>query len=114
MTAIAVGRAVAPTASSSGVDFATARDYVLSLPGLPADLVSQLGAFAVDGTTLPLPLPADLVSSAPTEVNGTPAQLLTSRDGAVTAVVWVQDGVVTAVGGSLSADEVRTLAQDLR
>lgn len=114
LPALAVGRAVAPTAYSSGVDFATARDYVLSLPGLPADLVSQLGAFAADGTTLPLPLPADLVASAPAEVNGTPAQLLTSRDGALTAVVWVQDGIVTAVGGSLSADEVLTVARDLR
>ncbi|WP_395729437.1 hypothetical protein [Nakamurella sp.] len=114
LPALAVGRAVAPTAYSSGIDFVTARDYVLSLPGLPADLVAQLGAFTGDGTTLPLPLPADLASSAPAEVNGTPAQLLTSRDGAVTAVVWVQDGVVTAVGGSLSADEVLTVARELR
>lgn len=114
LPALAVGRAVAPTAYSSGVDFATARDYVLSLPGLPADLVAQLRSFSADGTTLPLPLPAELVGSAPTEVNGTPAQLLTSRDGSMTAVVWVQDGVVTAVGGSLSADEVLAVARDLR
>lgn len=114
LPALAVGRAVAPTAYSSGVDFATARDYVLSLPGLPADLVTQLGAFTADGTTLPLPLPADLVSSVPADVNGAPAQLLTSSDGALTAVVWVQDGIVTAVGGSLSADEVLTVARNLQ
>lgn len=114
LPALAVGRAVAPTAYSSGVDFGAARDYVLSLPGLPADLVSQLGAFTPDGTILPLPLPADLVSSAPAEVNGVPAQLLTSSDDALTAVVWVQDGIVTAVGGSLSADEVLAVARDLR
>jgi len=114
LPALAVGRAVAPTAFSSGVDFATARDYVLALPGLPADLVTRLRAFGADGTTLLLPLPADLVDSAPAQVNGIPAQLLTSRDGAVTAVVWVQDGIVTAVGGSLGADEVLTVARDLR
>lgn len=112
--ALAVGRAVAPTADSSGVDFATARDYVLSLPGLPADLVGQLRAFDSGGTTLPLPLPADLVDSTPTEVGGVPAQLLTSRDGAVTAVVWVQDGIVTAVGGSIGADEALAVARDLQ
>ncbi|WP_420123132.1 hypothetical protein, partial [Nakamurella sp.] len=114
LPALAVGRAVAPTADSSGVDFGTARDYVLSLPGLPADLVAQLRAFDAGGTTLPLPLPADLVEAAPAEVDGVPAQLLTSRDGAVTAVVWVQDGIVTAVGGSLGADEVLAVAEDLR
>jgi len=114
LPALAVGRAVAPTGYSSGVAFGTARDYVLSLPGLPADLVSQLSTFSGDGTTLPLPLPADLVTSAPAEVNGTPAQVLTSTDGALTAAVWVQDGVVTVVGGSLSADEVLTVARGLR
>ena len=34
--ALIVGRAVAPTAFSSGVPFETVRDYLLSLPGLPA------------------------------------------------------------------------------
>ena len=33
---LVVGRAVAPTAFSSGVPFETVRDYLLSLPGLPA------------------------------------------------------------------------------
>lgn len=114
LPALAVGRAVAPAAFSSGVDFATARDYVLGLPGLPADLVGQLRAFGADGTTLPLPLPGDLVDSAPVEVGGVPAQLLTSRDATVTAVVWVQDGIVTAVGGSVSADELLAVARGLR
>ena len=30
------------------------------------------------------------------------------------AVVWVDDGVVTAVAGSLSADEVLSVARGLR
>ena len=51
------GRAVAPTAYSSGVPFETARDYLLSLPGLPEDVAAQLRGFSGDGTTLPLPVP---------------------------------------------------------
>jgi hypothetical protein len=32
----------------------------------------------------------------------------------MTAVVWVQDGLVTAVGGTLDADEVLAVAGGLR
>ena len=59
--ALVVGRAVAPTAFSSGVPFETVRDYLLSLPGLPDDVAAQLRTFTADGSTLPLPVPADQV-----------------------------------------------------
>jgi hypothetical protein len=111
--ALVVARAVAPTAFSSGVPFGTARDYLLSLPGIPPSLAAQLRSFSGDGTTLPLPVPAELVTSAHAEVNGHDATLLTSRDGLLAGVVWVQDGVVTAVAGTLSPDEVLSVASDL-
>jgi hypothetical protein len=114
MPALVVARAVAPTAYSSGVPFTTVRDYLLSLPGVPADLAAQLRSFSGDGTTLPLPVPADVATSTQTEVNGHAATLLTSRDGALAGVVWVDRGVVTAVAGSLSTDEVLAVASGLR
>jgi hypothetical protein len=90
------------------------RDYLLSLPGLPENLAAQLRAFSGDGTTLPLPVPADLATSSDTQVNGLPATVLASRDEAMAAVVWVDDGVVTAVAGALGADEVVSLARGVR
>src|SRR5262249_57564168 len=92
--ALVVARAVAPTAYSSGIPFQTARDYLLSLPGVPDSLASQLRGFSGDGTTLPLPVPAGQVSSSATDVGGRPATVLTSRDGTMVAVVWVDDGIV--------------------
>lgn len=109
-----VGRAVAPAAYSSGVPFETARDYLLSLPGLPESLAAQLRSFAADGATLPLPVPAEQVRTSTAEVNGVSATVLTSRDGTMAGVVWVQDGIVNAVAGSLSADEVLSVARGLR
>ncbi|RBY81976.1 hypothetical protein DQ238_04960 [Geodermatophilus sp. TF02-6] len=111
---LAVGRAVAPTASSDGVPFETVRDYLLSLPGLPADVAAQLRAFTEEPTTLPLPVPADLVTTAETEVAGQPATVLASRDGTMAGVVWVEDGVVTGVAGAVSTDEVLAVARGLR
>ncbi|MGY1603170.1 hypothetical protein [Geodermatophilus sp. SYSU D00815] len=112
--ALVVARVTAPTAFSTGVPFEVARDYLLELPGLPEDLATQLRTFTGDGTTLPLPVPAEFATATETEVDGQPATVLATRDGTVTGVVWVADGVVTAVGGSLSEDEVLAVAEDLR
>ena len=109
-----VGRAIAPTAFSSGAPFETVRDYLLSLPGLPTDLAAQLRTFTGDGTTLPLPVPADQVRTSTTDVNGHPATVLTTRDQAMAAVVWVDHGTITAVAGALGDDEVVSIARELR
>jgi hypothetical protein len=113
--ALVVARVAAPTASSaSGVSFETARDYLLTVPGIPADLAAQLRAFPDGDSTLPLPVPAELATTSTADVDGHEATVLASRDGSMSGVVWVDDGVVTAVGGTLSEDEVLTLARGLR
>ena len=109
-----MARAVAPTADSSGIPFETARDYFLSLPGLPDHVASQPHGFSGDGTTLPLPVPDEQIRTSSTDVGGAPATVLTSRDGTLAAVIWVENGVVTAVAGSLSEDEVLDVARGLR
>lgn len=111
--ALIVARAVAPTAYSAGVPFSTAVDYVLSLPGVPEAVASQLRGFSGDATTLPLPVNAEYLTSSTADVGGMPATVLTSRDGLLAGVVWVDDGVVTAVAGSLSTDEVLSVARGL-
>ena len=113
LPALVVGRAVAPSAVSSGVPFETVRDYLLSLPGLPEDVAAQLRTFTADGATLPLPVPADEITTSSAQVNGLSATVLATRDRTLAAVVWVDDAVVTAVAGALDADEVLSIARDL-
>ena len=112
--ALAVGRAVAPTAFSSGVPFETARDYLLSIPGLPPQVAAQLRTFGGERSTLPIPVPAEQVATSTADVGGVPATVLASRDGTLAVVVWVSAGVVTAVAGALTADEVLSAARGLR
>ena len=113
--ALIVGRAVAPKAfSSSGLPFPVLRDYLLSLPGMPAGVAAQLRTFTGDGSTFPLPVPAEEVSTSSSQVNGVPATVLATRDRTLAGVVWVQGGVVTAVAGSLDSDEVLAVARELR
>jgi len=111
--ALVVGRAVAPTAVSAGVPFEVVRDYLLSFPGLPANVAAQLRAFS-NGSTLPLPVPGDHVTSSTARVHGVPATVLATRDATMAAVVWVDDGVVTAVAGAFDADEVLAIAGEVR
>ena len=111
---LVVATVVAPKVYSSGVPFETVRDYLLSLPGLPDGLADQLRDLSADGATLPLPVPAELVTSSSADVGGVDATVLTSRDGLFAGVVWVQDGLVTGVAGSLSADELLSVARGLR
>jgi hypothetical protein len=109
-----VARAVAPAAYSEGVPFETARDYLLSLPMLSQEIAAQLRGFTGDGTTLPLIVSQERMATSTADVGGVQATVLTARNGVMAAVVWVDKGVVTAVGGSLSADEVLTVARGLR
>jgi hypothetical protein len=112
---LVVARVVAPTVYSSGIPFETVRDYLLSLPGLPDGLAAQLRDLSDDDEgTLPLPVPAELVTSSTADVNGKSATVLTSRDGLFAAVVWVDNGVMTGVAGTLSPDEVLSVARGLR
>lgn len=112
--ALVVGRVVAPAAFSSGASFDVLRDYLLSLPGLPDRVAEQLRTFTADGSTLPLPVPADQAITRQDDVNGTPATVVQTKDKTLAAVVWVADGKVTVVAGSLDTAEVLTIARQLR
>jgi hypothetical protein len=112
--ALVVARAVTPKAYSSGVPFETARDYLVSLPLLPRSVAAQLRSFSGDGTTLPLFMSVEEMTSRTADVGGVRATVFASRDGVLGGVVWVDDGVITAVAGSLSADEVLAVARGLR
>jgi len=111
--ALVVARVVAPTAESSGIPFATARDYLLSLSGLPADVAAQLRGFTGDGKTLPVHVLAEELTSSTADIGGTPATVLTMKDGTLAVVLWVNDGVITAVAGSPGVDELLSVARDL-
>jgi hypothetical protein len=111
--ALVVARAVAPTVYSTGISFDVAADYLLALPGLPVNLASQLRGLSGDGTTLPLPLPAG-VETGSADVAGAPATVFRSSDGTVAGVVWVDDGLVTVVAGTVTDDEAVSVARGLR
>jgi hypothetical protein len=87
------------------------RDFVLSLPGLPAPLVTQLRQIDLNNGIVPLPVPSGVDSQSIT-VHGTSGLLLTSNVSttieqikkfpAGSAVVWQKQGIIYALGGTIS------------
>jgi hypothetical protein len=56
---------------------------------------------------------AEELASSTADVGGKPATVLTMKDGTLAAVLWVDNGVITAVAGSLSAAELLAVARGL-
>jgi hypothetical protein len=59
-------------------------------------------------------VPAELVTTSTAKVGESTATVLTSRDGLFAGVVWVEDGVMTGVAGTSSAEELLSVASGLR
>src|SRR5438105_8737640 len=104
-----VGQAGQITAGVEGnVTLDELRDFLLGLPGLPADTVSQLRAVGDWRTTLPIPVPVDKVAWQPTTVGGASALMLSDRGGLGGGVLWQRDGHIYGVAGTVGqADLLR-------
>ena len=100
-----------PTVDSNGATTAQLEDYLLSQPGVPPELAAQVRAIKDPSTTLPIPIPKGLATTESRQVNGTPATLIRAVLGA--GVVWVKNGVIYAVGGQLTPDQVLDIATSL-
>ncbi len=100
------------------------RDVVLSLPGLPPQLVTTLKQIDLSSGVAPLPVPSGVNSQSIT-VHNTTGLLLTSsvsttieqikKFPAGSVVVWQTNGIIYAVGGTVSdTNQLVTSADSLR
>jgi len=109
---IMVGQMASPTLDiPDGVDMDALREEILRFPGLPTDLVAQLRSIEDWETTLIIPIPEGATSDDIT-INGEPGLLIEHTLGS--AVLWEKDGVLYAVIGQVSGDEVRDIADSMQ
>jgi hypothetical protein len=101
-----------PTVDSTGATAAQLEDYLLSQPGVPPDIAAQIRAIKDPSTTLPIPIPKGLATTESVQINGVSGLLIKAVLGA--GVVWEKNGVIYAVGGQLTPDQVLAIATSLR
>ncbi len=105
-TAFIVVATRTPTVSSTGVTARQLENYLLSVPGIPADVASEIRAIGNPDETIPVPIPIDLASGSSVTINGAPGLLIGDSTGLGSALVWQHNGVVDAIAGTLTANEV--------
>jgi hypothetical protein len=66
-----------------------------------------------DGTTLPIPVPANLATASQVPLGDATATVVETNDHAAVAAIWATHGAVEAVAGPLSREEVLAVAHDL-
>ncbi len=110
---LAIGQTQSPKVSSSGVTVKQLEDYMLSLPGVSPDLAASIRAIGDPTSTLPIPVPMNLAQSQSVTVQGVQGVAIGDSTGMGSVVVWVKDGVIYGVGGTLPESQVIDIANSL-
>ena len=111
MPTLVIAQTRIPTVDSTGATAAQLEDYLLSQPGVPPEIAAQLRAIKDPVSTLPVPIPKGLATTEPVQVNGVSGLMIKATIAA--GVVWEKNGVIYAVGGQLTPDQVLAIATTL-
>lgn len=109
---VAAGRA--PTVGSDGASVATIQSYLLAQPGVSPELAAQLRAIGDPASTLPVPIPAGQAAAKAVRVHGASGLFIGDATGIGSGVLWQQNGLIYAVGGTLPEAEIIAVADSLR
>jgi len=108
-----VAESNAPSVSSTGVTVKQLEDYLLAQPGISPQLAADIRAIGDPTTTLPIPVPVQFATSSKVTVQGVQGVALGDNTGVGAAVIWIKNGHVFFVGGSLKQSEALTVANGL-
>jgi hypothetical protein len=89
------------------------RDFLLGLPGMPADVTSKLKQMQNWNSTLPIPIPVDKVNWQSTSFHGGQGLLLNDNSGVGSAAIWNANGHLYGLAGSLKATDLKRVADSL-
>ena len=102
-----------PVATSTGATTSQLENFLLSRPGIPADLVRQIKLLGNLTSVLPVPVPPGATSEQ-VRIGAWPGVLITAESGAASAVIWEgHDGLVHVVAGLLDRKDILDVARQL-
>jgi hypothetical protein len=109
-----VGETSAPIATSSQVTVVQFENYLLSQPGISPELKAAINAIGDPSTTLPIPIPVQFATSSKVTIQGDAQGLaLGDNTGVGAGVIWIKNGVVYGVVGTIKRDDAINVANQL-
>jgi hypothetical protein len=108
-----VGETSAPVATSSQVTVLQFENYLLSQPGISAELKAAIKAIGDPSTTLPIPIPVQFATSSTVTIQGVQGLALGDNTGVGAGAIWIKDGVVYGVVGTIKRDDAVKIANQL-
>jgi len=111
---VAVMQAHVPTISSTGAPLETLARWFSTQPGIPPQLAAQVRAIGDPTQTLPIPVRFDKQTAADVTVDGVKGLAIGDETGIGSAIVWMKDGKMYAVGGTLTQSGALAIANDLQ
>jgi hypothetical protein len=109
---IAVVQMKSPTVTSSGASVQEIEDYLISLPGFPQDLASQIRSIGDPTTTLPVPVPTGQQSHQ-VDIQGVRGLFVGDSTGLGSGMIWSKNGVLYAAVGTMTESEITGVAGSL-
>jgi hypothetical protein len=108
-----VAESSAPVATSTQVTVKQMEDYLLAQPGLSPALAAAIKGIGDPSTTLPIPIPIEYATSTTVTVQGVQGVALGDNTGVGSGVIWVKDGVVYVVAGTIKQSDAIDIANHL-
>lgn len=103
----------APVLYSDGPSVTQYEDALLSMPGVPPSVAAEIRSLGNLSSTLPIPIPTSLASSSAADINGSPGLVIGDTTGIASAVIWQSHGLVYAVAGALTDNQVVAIARSM-
>jgi hypothetical protein len=108
-----VGETTAPVATSSQVTVVQFENSLLSLPGISTELKAAIKAIGDPSTTLPIPIPVQFATSSSVTVQDVQGLAFGDNTGVGAGVIWIKNGVVYGVVGTVKRDDAVNVANQL-
>ncbi len=111
---LVIAQVKAPLVTSNGASVDELRDYFLAQPGIPPALAAQIRAIGDPVRTLVVPIGLDMGAAKTVTVRGTQGYVVGDSTGLGSGVIWLENGYVMGVLGTLSQSDLLALANGLR
>ena len=109
----AVAEMKAPQVSSTGASVADIKSALLAQPGLSPAVRAAISSIDDPKGNLPIPIPAGYVNSHSVKVQGVNGTAFGDNTGLGSAVIWIKNGRVYGVAGTVTEDQVLAVANSV-